>query len=91
MSVAQARAAQARWQGMAPSERVAATEAMRRAAAVRRAKAFALLEAAEEADVLRCGGTEAVLPFRMMAPSTLDTFLRAFTFGNVRQLEAVVG
>ena len=26
----------------------------------------------------------------MMAPSTLGTFLRAFTFGHVRQLEAVV-
>jgi Transposase DDE domain group 1 len=45
----------------------------------------------DHADVLRCGGTEAVLPFRVMAPSTLGTFLRAFTFGHVRQLEAVVG
>ena len=26
-----------------------------------------------------------------MAPSTLGTFLRAFSFGHVRQLEAVVG
>ena len=26
-----------------------------------------------------------------MAPSTLGTFLRAFTFGHVRQLEAVIG
>jgi hypothetical protein len=26
-----------------------------------------------------------------MAPSTIGTFLRAFTFGHVRQLEAVVG
>ncbi len=26
-----------------------------------------------------------------MAPSTLSTFLWAFTFGHVRQLEAVVG
>jgi hypothetical protein len=45
----------------------------------------------DHADVLRCGGTEAVLPFRVMAPSTLGTFLRALTFGHVRQLEAVVG
>ncbi len=45
----------------------------------------------DHADVLRCGGTEAVLPFRVMAPSTLGTFLRGFTFGHVRQLEAVVG
>ena len=26
----------------------------------------------------------------MMAPSTLGTFLRAFTFGHVRQLDAVI-
>jgi Transposase DDE domain group 1 len=43
------------------------------------------------AEVLRSGGSEAVLPHRVMAPSTLGTFLRAFTFGHVRQLEAVVG
>jgi len=45
----------------------------------------------DHADVLRSGGTSAVLPFRVMAPSTLGSFLRAFTFGHVRQLEAVVG
>ena len=45
----------------------------------------------DHADVLRAGGTQSVLPFRVMAPSTLGTFLRAFTFGHVRQLEAVVG
>jgi hypothetical protein len=45
----------------------------------------------DHADVLRSGGTAQVLPFRVMAPSTLGTFLRAFTFGHVRQLEAVVG
>jgi hypothetical protein len=43
------------------------------------------------ADVLRSGGSQRVLPHRVMAPSTLGTFLRAFTFGHVRQLEAVVG
>ena len=31
-----------------------------------------------------------MLPFRVMAPSTLGTFLRAFTFGHVRQLDAVI-
>ena len=31
-----------------------------------------------------------VLPFRVMAPSTLGTFLRAFTFGHIRQLDAVI-
>jgi len=45
----------------------------------------------DHADVLRCGGTEKVLAFRVMAPSTLGTFLRSFSFGHVRQLEAVVG
>ncbi len=45
----------------------------------------------DHADVLRSGNTMAVLPHRVMAPSTLGTFLRAFTFGHVRQLEAVVG
>ena len=45
----------------------------------------------DHADVLRSGGTQSVLSHRVMAPSTLGTFLRAFTFGHVRQLEAVVG
>jgi Transposase DDE domain group 1 len=45
----------------------------------------------DHADVLRAGGTARVLGHRVMAPSTLGTFLRAFTFGHVRQLEAVVG
>ena len=45
----------------------------------------------DHADVLRSGGTQQVLPHRVMAPSTLGTFLRSFTFGHVRQLEAVVG
>jgi hypothetical protein len=39
---------------------------------------------------LRAGATQVVLPFRVMAPSTLGTFLRAFTFGHVRQLDAVL-
>jgi hypothetical protein len=45
----------------------------------------------DHADVLRSGDSQRVLPHRVMAPSTLGTFLRAFTFGHVRQLEAVVG
>jgi hypothetical protein len=45
----------------------------------------------DHVDMLRCGGTEKVLPFRVMAPSTVGSFLRSFTFGHVRQLEAVVG
>ena len=45
----------------------------------------------DHADVLRAGATAAVLGHRVMAPSTLGTFLRSFTFGHVRQLEAVNG
>lgn len=43
----------------------------------------------DHVDVLRSGSTRRVLPFRVMAPSTIGTFLRAFTFGHVRQLDAV--
>lgn len=44
----------------------------------------------EDCDVLRSGRTEAVLGHRVAAPSTLGTFLRAFTFGHVRQLDRVL-
>jgi len=44
----------------------------------------------DHADVLRSGATSSVLSHRVMAPSTLGTFLRAFTFGHVRQLDAVL-
>jgi hypothetical protein len=44
----------------------------------------------DHADVLRAGATQAVLPHRVMAPSTLGTFLRSFSFGHVRQLDAVL-
>lgn len=43
----------------------------------------------DDADVLRSGATSSVLAHRVMAPSTLGTFLRRFTFGNVRQLDRV--
>lgn len=42
------------------------------------------------ADRLRAGATQQVLPFRVMAPSTLGTFLRSFTFGHIRQLDKVL-
>jgi hypothetical protein len=45
----------------------------------------------DHVDVLRSGSTGRVLGHRVMAPSTIGTFLRSFTFGHVRQLEAVVG
>ena len=40
-----------------------------------------------DADLLRCGATSRVLGHQVMAPSTRGTFLRAFTFGHVRQLD----
>ena len=45
----------------------------------------------DDCDVLRAGGTAALLGHRAMAPSTLGTFLRSFTFGHVRQLDRVLG
>ena len=44
----------------------------------------------DHADRLRAGATGRVLPFRVMAPSTLGTRGRAFTFGIARQLDAVI-
>jgi Transposase DDE domain group 1 len=43
----------------------------------------------DDADVLRTGATSQLLGHRVMAPSTLGTFLRAFTFGHIRQLDRV--
>jgi hypothetical protein len=45
----------------------------------------------DDCDVLRAGRTEAILGHKAMAPSTLGTFLRSFTFGHVRQLDRVLG
>ncbi len=44
----------------------------------------------DHANRLRAGATARVLPFKVMAPSTLGTFLRSFTFGHVRQFDAVI-
>jgi hypothetical protein len=44
----------------------------------------------DDMDLLRAGATGLVLGHRVMAPSTLGTFLRAFTFGHVRQLDRVL-
>jgi len=41
----------------------------------------------DDIDVLRAGRTAAVVGHRVMAPSTIGTFLRSFTFGHVRQLD----
>ena len=44
----------------------------------------------DHVDMLRAGATQKVLPFKAMAASTIGTFLRTFTFGHVRQLDAVL-
>jgi hypothetical protein len=44
----------------------------------------------DDMNVLRAGSTGLILRHRVMAPSTLGTFLRAFTFGHVRQLDRVL-
>jgi hypothetical protein len=45
----------------------------------------------DDCDVLRAGRTRRLLGGWLPAPSTLGTFLRAFTFGHVRQLDRVLG
>jgi hypothetical protein len=44
----------------------------------------------DDVDLLRAGSTQLILGHRVMAPSTLGTFLRAFMFGHVRQLDRVL-
>jgi hypothetical protein len=44
----------------------------------------------DDMNVLRAGATGRILGHRVMAPSTLGTFLRAFSFGHVRQLDHVL-
>lgn len=45
----------------------------------------------DDADALRAGSTQAVLGHTVLAPSTLGTFLRSFTWGHARQLDKVSG
>ena len=45
----------------------------------------------DDCDVLRAGRTRRLLGGWVAAPSTLGTFLRAFTFGHVRQLDRLLG
>src|SRR5437763_11155321 len=55
---------------------------------------FAMVLGADSIDdtaVLRSGRTSRLLGGWVAAPSTLGTFLRAFTFGHVRQLDALLG
>jgi hypothetical protein len=43
----------------------------------------------DHADILRSGATSEVVGHEVMAPSTIGTWLRSFTFGHVRQLDAL--
>src|SRR3954465_1537882 len=45
----------------------------------------------DDREVLRAGRSRRLLGGWVAAPSTLGTFLRAFTFGHVRQLDALLG
>ncbi len=54
--------------------------------------AAALLAGADslgDTDIRRAGATGAVLGHQLWAPSTLGTFLHSFTYGHVRQRDAV--
>jgi hypothetical protein len=55
---------------------------------------FAMLlgaDSIDDCDLLRAGRTRRLLGGWLPAPSTLGTFLRAFTFGHVRQLDKLLG
>jgi hypothetical protein len=45
----------------------------------------------DDTNVLRAGSSAAVLGHRVLAPSTLGTFLRSFTWGHCRQIDRVAG
>jgi Transposase DDE domain group 1 len=45
----------------------------------------------DDCELLRAGRTRRLLGGWLPAPSTLGTFLRSFTFGHVRQLDALLG
>jgi hypothetical protein len=45
----------------------------------------------DDADALRAGETASVLGHDVLAPSTLGTFLRSFSWGHARQLDRVAG
>jgi hypothetical protein len=45
----------------------------------------------DDCDRLRAGATGQLLGHRVLAPSTIGTFLRSFSFGHARQLDVVSG
>ena len=48
-------------------------------------------ECIDDVDLLRSGATASVIGQWVAAPSTIGTFLRAFTWGHARQLAAISG
>jgi hypothetical protein len=48
-------------------------------------------ECIDDVDLLRSGATASVIGQWVAAPSTIGTFLRAFTWGHARQLDAISG
>ena len=53
------------------------------------ASALAGGDCIDDADVLRTGGTASAIGCVVKAPSTLETFLRYFRWGHVRQMDRV--
>jgi Transposase DDE domain group 1 len=53
------------------------------------ASALAGGDSISDADALRAGASEVVLGHGVLAPSTLGTFLRSFSWGHAKQLEVV--
>jgi hypothetical protein len=72
------------------ADRPGASQAGRKVIALIYAMALGA-DSIEDCDVLRAGRTRRLLGGWMPAPSTLGTFLRAFTFGHVRQLDRLLG
>jgi hypothetical protein len=72
------------------SERPGAANAGRKVMALLYAMVLGA-DSIDDCELLRAGRTGRLLGGWMPAPSTLGTFLRAFTFGHVRQLDALLG
>jgi Transposase DDE domain group 1 len=72
-----------------PRDRPGACNAGRKVMALIYAMALGA-DCIDDCDVLRAGRTRRLLGGWLPAPSTLGTFLRAFTFGHVRQLDRVL-
>jgi hypothetical protein len=72
-----------------PRDRPGAGHAGRKAMALIYAMALGA-DCIDDCELLRSGRTRRLLGGWLPAPSTLGTFLRAFTFGHVRQLDRVL-